>query len=114
LGDALNSWGLLLPGGFILFHDYECVEETTCAVHEFLKQTGACLVETVSGVAVACKSGEGTSSGDNDAEERLSTVDARVHPLQVEIEHLTQLLNASEDERRSQRKGVSWRPAGRL
>jgi hypothetical protein len=44
LADALNSWPLLATGGFMAFHDYGCVEETTRAVEDFLSQTGARLV----------------------------------------------------------------------
>jgi hypothetical protein len=55
LADALNSWPLLAPGGFMAFHDYGCVEETTRAVEDFLSQTGARLVEAASGLAVVCK-----------------------------------------------------------
>jgi len=58
LGDALNSWRVLSPGGFLIFHDYECVEETTRAVQDFVKQTGACLVEGASCLVVACKPAE--------------------------------------------------------
>ena len=55
LGDALNSWPLLAPGGFMAFHDYGCVEQTTQAVQDFLLQTGARLVEVVTCLAIACK-----------------------------------------------------------
>jgi FkbM family methyltransferase len=55
LADALNAWPLLAPGGFMAFHDYGCVEETTSAVEDFLSQTGARLVEIASGLAVVCK-----------------------------------------------------------
>jgi FkbM family methyltransferase len=55
LADALNTWPLLAPGGFMAFHDYGCVEETTSAVEDFLSQTGARLVEVASGLAVVCK-----------------------------------------------------------
>jgi precorrin-6B methylase 2 len=99
LGDALNSWPLPAPNGFIIFHDYECVEETTRAVKEFCRQTGAQLVEQVSSVAVACKSAEGKSSGERDAEESRSTAEATVHALQKQVEHLVQLLKTSEDGR---------------
>lgn len=58
LADALNSWRLLTPGGFIAFHDYEYVEQTTRAVNDFLQQTGARLVEEVTSLAVTCKPSE--------------------------------------------------------
>jgi predicted O-methyltransferase YrrM len=84
LGDALNCWPLLAPGGFMIFHDYGCVEETTQAVNQFLKETHAQAVEKVSSVAVLCKSVENNSSVGGSGE----------------IERLTRLLDASEDERR--------------
>jgi hypothetical protein len=55
LADAYNCWNLLAPGGFVAFHDYECVEETTRAVNEFSRATGAAMVEAVSGIAVLAK-----------------------------------------------------------
>jgi predicted O-methyltransferase YrrM len=55
LADALNCWTLVVPGGFLVFHDYECVEETTRALHDFVSQTNACIVEVASSVAVVCK-----------------------------------------------------------
>ena len=55
LADALNCWRLVNPGGFLAFHDYECVEETTRAVNDFTHQTGARVVEAVSGIAVLVK-----------------------------------------------------------
>ncbi len=48
LGDALNSWRLMAPGSFLAFHDYDCVEQTTRAVDDFLLQTGVRLVEVAS------------------------------------------------------------------
>jgi precorrin-6B methylase 2 len=84
LGDALNCWGLLAPNGFIVFHDYGCVEETTQAVTRFLNDTGAQAVEKVSSVAVVCKSVEASAS------------DSR----KDEIELLSRLLEVSEQERR--------------
>ena len=57
LGDALNSWRLLSPGGFIAFHDYGYVEETTRAVEEFLRQSSGVFVESASSLAVVQKSG---------------------------------------------------------
>jgi predicted O-methyltransferase YrrM len=55
LADANNSWRLLLPGGFIAFHDYGYVEDTTRAVDEFLKQTGGRFLESTSSLAVVQK-----------------------------------------------------------
>lgn len=57
LGDAINSWQLLSPGGFMVFHDYTYVEETTRAVDEFLMQTGGCFLESASSLAVVQKPG---------------------------------------------------------
>jgi predicted O-methyltransferase YrrM/MoaA/NifB/PqqE/SkfB family radical SAM enzyme len=81
--DALNCWRLLAPNGFIVFHDYGCVEETTQAVNQFLSQTGAQPIEKVSSVAVLCKPHENDSSDD----------------WNLEIERLRRLLDASEQER---------------
>src|SRR5437762_1789212 len=55
LADALNCWRLLEAGGFLAFHDYGCVEETTWAVHDFVAQAKACIVEVASSVVVVCK-----------------------------------------------------------
>lgn len=55
LGDASNSWPLLLPGGFMAFHDYGYVEETTRAVEEFLRKTGGRFLESASSLAVVQK-----------------------------------------------------------
>jgi predicted O-methyltransferase YrrM len=98
LGDARNSWRLLAPGGFLVFHDYECVEATTRAVREFVKETGARFVEKVSSVVVTCKAQDGELSIDTDTE-RLSTAEATIHTLQEQIKHLTQLLASSQHER---------------
>jgi hypothetical protein len=48
---------LLSPGGFIAFHDYGYVEETTRAVDEFLRQTGGHFLESASSLAVVQKPG---------------------------------------------------------
>ena len=56
LADALNSWRLLAPDGFCVFHDYHCVEETTRAVGDFSARTGARLVEMASSLVVTRKS----------------------------------------------------------
>lgn len=72
LRDALNCWSVVAPGGFIVFHDYGCVEETTRAVNEFVKETGAQAVEKVSSIFVVCKSALDTSSSHVESEmERL-------------------------------------------
>jgi precorrin-6B methylase 2 len=63
LGDAINSWRVLLPGGFVAFHDYEYVEETTRAVQDFLKQTGARFLESSSSLAVVQKQGSPIRAG---------------------------------------------------
>jgi precorrin-6B methylase 2 len=55
INDAVNSWSLLSPGGFIAFHDYGYVEDTTRAVGQFLKQMGGCFLESASGLAVIQK-----------------------------------------------------------
>jgi precorrin-6B methylase 2 len=96
-GDALSCWPLLGSGGFVVFHDYGCVDETTLAVNTFLRETGAQAVEKVSSIVVLCKPAEDTSS---DHEER-------------EIERLKHLLEASEQERtrlveEKRRLEVSW------
>ena len=57
LADAVNSWQLLSPGGFMAFHDYAYVEETTRAVDEFLRQTGGRFLESASCLAVVQKPG---------------------------------------------------------
>lgn len=83
-GDALNCRRLLAPGGFIVFHDYDYVEETTQAVNQFLKETGAQAVEKVSSTIVLCNSVEDASSDDEKSE----------------IERLAHLLHVSEQERK--------------
>jgi len=55
LGDANNAWRLVLPGGFIAFHDYGYVDETTLAVTEFLRRTGERFVESASSLAIVQK-----------------------------------------------------------
>lgn len=57
LADAMNCWKLVSPGGFLLFHDYGCVQETTQAVHDFLDRTGTYVVEAASSVVVVLKPG---------------------------------------------------------
>jgi predicted O-methyltransferase YrrM/organic radical activating enzyme len=84
LGDALNCWRLLAPGGSIVFHDYDCVEETTQAVNQFLKETGAHAVEKVSSLVVLCNSVENTGSDDEKSA----------------IERLAHLFEVSEQERK--------------
>jgi predicted O-methyltransferase YrrM len=96
--DALNCWRLLAPNGFIVFHDYGCVEETTQAVNQFLKETSAQAIEKVSSIVVFCNSPEDTSSDDE----------------KNEIERLAHLLDVSEQERRNlveekSRLEVAWR-----
>jgi precorrin-6B methylase 2 len=52
LGDAINCWRILRPDGVLIFHDYDCVAETTQAVHDFTSRYSAAIVEAVSGLAV--------------------------------------------------------------
>jgi predicted O-methyltransferase YrrM len=59
LGDALNCWRLLVPGGFLLFHDYGYVADTTRAVDSFLEQSHGEFLESASSLAVVQKTGNG-------------------------------------------------------
>ena len=55
MNDAINCWRLLEPGGVLVFHDYDCVPETTLAVDDFSRRFTAPIVEAVSGIAVLRK-----------------------------------------------------------
>jgi len=71
LADAFNCWKRVTPGGYLAFHDYECVEETTQAVNEFSRQAGAPVVEAVSGIAVLSKPLEARKVDDPYTQNRL-------------------------------------------
>jgi predicted O-methyltransferase YrrM len=99
LGDALNSWRLLLPGGFIAFHDYGYVEETTRAVNEFLKRTGARFLESASCLAVAQKPG----ARENDRTFPLRTglrdyMQERINDVNDDLDRLNTELRQREEE----------------
>ena len=99
LGDALNSWRLLSPGGFIAFHDYGYVEETTRAVEEFLRQSSGVFVESASSLAVVQKTG-----GRQDDSSRPLRAGFRNHMLnllrtaELELKTAKRELGAAEDE----------------
>jgi precorrin-6B methylase 2 len=86
LRDALNCWSILAQDGFIIFHDYGCVDETTRAVNEFIRETGAQAVEKVSSILVVCKS-------------FASPQQSTPNPLEDEIQRLEGLLDISESQR---------------
>lgn len=52
LQDAKNCWNLVKPGGYILFHDYKQVEETTKAIHEVIKLFNSPGIEHAGSVVV--------------------------------------------------------------
>lgn len=58
LGDAINCWRLLRTDGVLIFHDYDCVADTTRAVDDFTSRYGAAIVEAVSSLAVVRKVSE--------------------------------------------------------
>jgi precorrin-6B methylase 2 len=62
LADAANAWKLLSPEGFLIFHDYRYIEQTTRAIREFLKRSGAALHESVTSLAVVRKGPPGKPS----------------------------------------------------
>ena len=125
LGDALNSWRLLSPGGFIAFHDYGYVEETTNAVEEFLRQSAGVFVESASSLAVVQKSG-----GRQDDPSRPLRAGLRNHMLnplrtvELELNAAKRKLGAAEDEVHRLRQveaewqavqnSTAWRMLGRL
>ena len=99
LRDALNSWRLLSSGGFIAFHDYGYVEETTSAVEEFLRQSAGVFVESASSLAVVQKSG-----GRQDNSSRPLRAGLRNHMLnplrtvELELNAAKRELGAAQDE----------------
>jgi predicted O-methyltransferase YrrM len=102
LGDANNSWRLLLPAGFIAFHDYGYVEETTRAVDEFLKQTGGQFLESTSSLAIVQKQSAPIRAGLNQYMHRqLGTendkLQAENDKLQADIEWLLISIKAHEE-----------------
>ena len=108
LADALNSWPLLATGGFMAFHDYGCVEETTRAVEDFLSQTGARLVEAASGLAVVCKS---CRSG---AEEAQPDEMTQVRQQIVELERQCASLKCEKSEREAILRAIQGSAGWRL
>jgi predicted O-methyltransferase YrrM len=125
LGDALNSWRLLSPGGFIAFHDYGYVGETTNAVDEFLRQSAGVFVESASSLAVVQKSG-----GRQDDSSRPLRAGLRNHMLnplrtvELELNAAKRELGAAEAEVHRLRQveaewhavqnSTAWRMFGRL
>lgn len=107
LGDALNSWRLLLPGGYLAFHDYDCVPETTRAVEDFLKQSGGRLVETATCLAVVRKPTEAERRQQEQHQEQTSTLlraleaaEQKQGQLQARVDDLTVELEKSRKEKR--------------
>jgi len=80
INDAVNSWHLLPPGGFIAFHDYGYVEETTRAVGQFLERKGGLFLESASSLAIVQKP---------DAREN-------VHPVRAGLRHYMEAQRLSE------------------
>ena len=108
LADALNSWPLLATGGFMAFHDYGCVEETTRAVEDFLSQTGARLVEAASGLAVVCKSRQ---SGPEEAQpDEMTEVCQQI----VELERQCASLKCEKSEREALLRAIQGSAGWRL
>jgi hypothetical protein len=90
LADALNSWPLLAPGGFLVFHDYGCVPETTRAVEDFLSQTGARLVEAATCLAVVCKPAQPGPAGGESQSAEMDELQKQVAALQRQCDGLSQ------------------------
>jgi len=99
LGDAINSWRLLSPGGFIAFHDYAYVEETTRAVGEFLRQTGGQFLESASCLAIVQKPG----GRENDPAWPLRTGLRNYMKQQEQAE-----VRKREDERKKYEEDIDW------
>jgi predicted O-methyltransferase YrrM len=88
-GDANNAWRLLLPEGFIAFHDYRFVDETTRAVDEFLKQTGGQFLESTTSLAVVQKQAAPIRAGLHDyMQNRYDDLSAENAKLQTDIDWL--------------------------
>ena len=99
LGDALNSWRLLSPGGFIAFHDYGYVDDTTRAVEEFLRQSSGVFVESASSLAVVQK--DGGRQDDSSRPLRAGLRNYMLNPLrtaEVELNAAKRNLEAAEHE----------------
>lgn len=93
LADAMNCWKLVEPGGFLVFHDYECVEQTTQALHDFISQTSACIAEVASSVAVVCKPSEAVERHRFVTDESLKT---QLQSFQEQIRQLEAKIKAIE------------------
>jgi predicted O-methyltransferase YrrM len=106
-GDALNCWRLLAPNGFIVFHDYGCVEETTEAVNQFLKDTGGQAVEKVSSVAVICKSVD--ASGPDDRKDEIELLAGLVEASERECRKLREEKGRLEVVWQSVQSSAGWR-----
>ncbi len=98
LNDALNSYRWVKPGGFLVFHDYEHVESTTRAVFDFMKQTGAQLVEAVSSVAVVCNCPPGAPLLSDSRDQEPRSAEQRLEAARGEISRLQSQLNAFDAE----------------
>ena len=84
LGDGLNGWRLLAPNGIIAFHDFDYVDETTRAVGEFIRRTGARIVEGVSSLVVLRKT---SPENDNRSpwEKRLEQVERQLREQRAQL-----------------------------
>jgi FkbM family methyltransferase len=109
LADALNTWPLLAPGGYMVFHDYGCVEETTRAVEEFLSQTGARLVEAASCLAVVCKSDQPKSAAEEALSGEIDELQEQVAALQRQVAGLSQEKRDLETVWQSVQGSAGWR-----
>jgi len=97
--DALNCYRLLNDGGYLLFHDYDYVEDTTRAVHDFIKQTGCVLVEVASSVAAVWKPSDSAVVNKPYLQLELEQI---IAGLERKIEHLENDLDWVFQELRSQ------------
>jgi precorrin-6B methylase 2 len=99
LGDANNSWRLVLPGGVIAFHDYGYVEETTRAVDDFLRQTGGRFIESTSSLAIVQKQAGRIRIGRHDyMQSQYDQLLAENAKLQADIDWLLTSIKAREEE----------------
>jgi hypothetical protein len=109
LADALNSWPLVTPGGFMAFHDYGCVEEATRAVEDFLSQTGARLVEAASGLAVICKRAQPASATEGAEQDEADELRKQVAALEEQCASLNQEKSEREMMLQAIQQSAGWR-----
>ena len=120
LGDVRNVWPLLKPGGFVAFHDYDCVPETSRAVDDFLRESGACLVESATCLAVIRKPAEAERAQQQAVQEQAGQQAQELESLrqirQVQTEELESLRACSqalESTLRQIEDSAGWRALNR-